>query len=134
MPTDNNNEYVVVSKYDRIRGGLDGVALFTKPSTIKNVQNITGKSETFVVETCRHDELGGDFVFIEMMDETGVVRLALPPRVANAIASQRDSLTVRRRIQARRQGAEGSRRVAGVHEEEESVRSKPAVGGSVVAA
>jgi hypothetical protein len=100
MPTDNNNEYVVVSKYDRIRGGLDGVALFTKPSTIKNVQNITGKSETFVVETCRHDELGGDFVFIEMMDETGVVRLALPPRVANAIASQRESLTARRRSAA----------------------------------
>jgi hypothetical protein len=90
-------EFETVSKYDRIRGGLQGVALFTKPSTVKNVQTITGKAETFVIETCRHDELGGDFVFIEMMDENGVVRIALPPRAANAIAAQRDSLTKRRR-------------------------------------
>jgi hypothetical protein len=47
-----------VAKYDRLRGGLQGVALFTKPSTVKNVQTITGKSETFVVETARHEELG----------------------------------------------------------------------------
>ena len=86
-----------VNKYDRLRGGLQGVALFTKPSTVKNVVNITGQSETFVVETARHDELGGDFIFVEMMDEAGVVRIALPPKVANAIASQRDSLSKRRR-------------------------------------
>jgi hypothetical protein len=85
-----------VAKYDRLRGGLQGVALFTKPSTVKNVQTITGKSETFVVETARHEELG-DYISIECMDEAGVVRLCLPPRVANAIASQRDSLTSRRR-------------------------------------
>ena len=44
-----------VAKYDRLRGGLQGVALFTKPSTVKNVQTITGKSETFVIETARRD-------------------------------------------------------------------------------
>jgi hypothetical protein len=106
MPTDNsNNEYVTINKYDRIRGGMADVAMFTKPSTVKNVQNITGKSETFVVETCRHDEYG-DYIFVEMMDESGVVRLALPPRVANLIASQRDSLTARRRSMAgKRQAA-----------------------------
>ena len=94
----NENESVV-SKYDRTRAGLEGVALFTKPSTIKHVQGITGRAETFVVETARHDEIagGGDFVFIECVDETGVTRLCLPPKVANAIASQRDSLTTRRR-------------------------------------
>ena len=32
-----------ITKYDRIRGGLHDVAMFTKPSTIKNVQAITGK-------------------------------------------------------------------------------------------
>jgi len=37
------------------------------------------------VETARHEELG-DYIFIECMDEAGVVRLCLPPRVANAIA------------------------------------------------
>jgi len=84
-----------ISKYDRIRGGLHGVALFTKPSTIKNVQSITGEAETFVIETARHEE--GDFVFIEMMDKNGVVRIVLPPKAANAVANQRESLTARRR-------------------------------------
>ena len=49
-----------------------------------------------MVETARHEELG-DYIFIECMDEAEVARLCLPPRVANAIASQRDSLTRRRR-------------------------------------
>jgi hypothetical protein len=87
-----------ISKYDRLRGGLDGHGLFTKVSTIQNVQQLTGKAETFTVETCRFDELGGDFIFVQCIDENQMVtRLALPPRVANAIASQRDSLTARRR-------------------------------------
>lgn len=90
---DNDN---TIQKYDRIRGGMQGVALFTKPSTIRNVQTITGRAETFVVETARHAELG-DYIFIECVDETGVIRLACPPKVADAIASQRDSLTARRR-------------------------------------
>jgi len=85
-----------VSKYDRIRGGLHNVALFTKPSTIKNVQAITGKSETYVVETARYEDQG-DTIFIEALDENGLTRLALPPKVANAIAAQRDALTRRRR-------------------------------------
>lgn len=100
---DNDN---TVKKYDRVRGGLEGVALFTKPSTVKNVQIITGKTETFVVETARHEELG-DYIFVECMDEAGVTRLALPPRVANAIASQRESLTARRRSRAAKATAQG---------------------------
>jgi hypothetical protein len=84
-----------ISKYDRLYGGMRDVCLRTKPSTIKNVE-MTGRAETFVVETMRHSEYG-DYIFIECMDENGVIRLALPPRVANAIASQRDSLTARRR-------------------------------------
>jgi hypothetical protein len=88
-----------VSKYDRIRGGLEGVALFTRASTVKHVETLTGRAETFIVETARHDELG-DTVFVEMMDENGVVRLALPPKVSNLIVSQRDALTARRRRSA----------------------------------
>ena len=91
------NEDNSISKYDRLRGGLEGHALFTKASTIKNVQSITGKTETFVIETGRYDELGGDFIFIECIDENGTTRLALPPTVANIIASHRDRLTTRRR-------------------------------------
>lgn len=85
-----------ISKYDRLYGGLMDVSLVTKPSTVKNVQTLTGKTETFVIQTARHQE-NGDYVFIECMDEAGVIRLALPPKVANLIASQRDALTKRRR-------------------------------------
>jgi hypothetical protein len=90
---DNNNQ---VPKYDRLRGGLEGIALFAKPSTIRNVETITGRAETFMVETGRHSELG-DFVFIELTDEFGVIRICLPPKVANVVASQRDALSARRR-------------------------------------
>ena len=100
-----------VAKYDRIRGGLDGVALFTKPSTVRNVESITGKAETFVIETARHEELG-DTIFVECMDEMGVTRLALPPKVAQAIARQREALTARSRsraakVEAKRRQLEG---------------------------
>lgn len=93
------NDDHTIAKYDRVRGGLDGIAMFTKPSTVKNTTIITGKSETFVIETARHAELG-DTIFVECLDDTGVTRLALPPKVANAIAAQRDSLTTRGRIRA----------------------------------
>lgn len=83
-----------ISKYDRLRGTLN--ALFTKPSTVKNVESVTGRSETFVIETGRTEE-SGDYVFIERTDELGVTRLVLPPKVANLVASQRDALTKRRR-------------------------------------
>jgi hypothetical protein len=96
------NETQIVTKYDRIYGGLQDVSLSTKASTVKTVQAVTGKSESFIVQTLRHEELG-DFIFIEHLDENGVVRLALPPKVANLIASQRDALTARRRsISSRR--------------------------------
>lgn len=107
-----SNDYVTVSKYDRIRGGLADIAMFTKPSTVKNVQTITGESETFVVETCRHEELG-DYLFIEMLDKNGVIRLAIPPRVCNLIASQRDALTARRRSAAGKRVAK-ARKEAGL--------------------
>lgn len=54
----NENNYETVSKFDRIRGDLHDVALFTKPTTIKHVTNLTGRAETFVVETGRHEETG----------------------------------------------------------------------------
>jgi len=94
--TNNSVDTQTISKYDRTFGGLHDVCLSTKPSTIKNVQTLTGKSETFVIITMRHEELG-DYVFVECMDENGLTRLALPPKVANAIASQRDALTKRNR-------------------------------------
>jgi hypothetical protein len=89
-------ETQTISKYDRTYGSLHDISLSTKPSTVKNVQTLTGKSETFVVQTFRHEELG-DYIFIECMDENGLTRLALPPKVAAAISSQKDSLSKRSR-------------------------------------
>jgi hypothetical protein len=95
-----------ISKYDRTYGGMHDVCIRTKPSTIKNIE-LTGRTETFIVQTMRHAELG-DFIFVERIDETGaVVRLALPPKVANAIAAQRESVTTRRRSIASRAVARG---------------------------
>jgi hypothetical protein len=89
-----------IQKYDRLYGGMRDVCLRSKPSTVKDV-DLTGRSQTFIVQTMRHAEKG-DYVFIESLDENGVTRLALPPRVAALIASQRDSLTARRRSIASR--------------------------------
>jgi hypothetical protein len=74
-----------ISRYDRTRGNLEGVALFTKPTTCRSVETLTGKAVTYLVETARLED--GDTIFIESIDDTGVTRLALPPRVANAIAA-----------------------------------------------
>lgn len=97
-----NDTNQTIDKFDRTYGALHDVSLRTKPSTIENVEPLTGRVETFVVQTFRHPE-NGDYVFVKRMDETGVVRLALPPKVANAIANQRDALTKRgRSIRGRR--------------------------------
>lgn len=85
-----------VHKYDRLYGNLMDVSISTKPSTVKVVQPITGRAETFIIQTARHEDKG-DYIFVECADENGLVRLVLPPKVANAIASQRDSLSKRRR-------------------------------------
>lgn len=100
-PTNDNNS---ISKYDRRRGGLQDVAMFTRPSTIKNVETMSGRAETFVVESCRYED--GDYIFVECIDDAAITtRLCLPPKVANVIASQRESLTRRSRSQAARRNA-----------------------------
>jgi hypothetical protein len=96
MDTGDNMPDETINKYDRLYGALHDVALFTKPTTIKIVQPLTGRTETFVIQTARHRD-NGDYIFVECMDESGVVRQALPPKVSNAIASQARALTKRRR-------------------------------------
>jgi hypothetical protein len=49
-----------IPKYDRLYGGMRDVCLHSRPSTIKNV-DLTGRSETFIVETMRHAEKGDNF-------------------------------------------------------------------------
>jgi hypothetical protein len=90
-----------IQKYDRMYGSLIDVCISTKPSTVKVVQTITGRSETFIIQTVRHEEYG-DYIFVECADESGLTRLVLPPKVANAIASQSAAITKKRRSNASR--------------------------------
>lgn len=110
-----------ISVFDRTRGGLDGVATFARATTIKTVESVTGLALTFTVETARHelkdgkllqadeDARFGDTIFLECISLEGVTRIALPPRVAACIASQRDSLTARRRSAAGRARAQADK-------------------------
>jgi hypothetical protein len=90
-----------IQKYDRMYGSLIDVCISTKPSTVKVVQTLTGRSETWIIQTVRHEE-NGDYIFVECADESGLTRLVLPPKVCSAIASQSGSLTKRRRSNASR--------------------------------
>jgi len=83
-------------KYSRLYGSIHDVSLHTKPSTIKISESMTGRSETFIVETCRHAD-DGDYIFIEHIADGEVERIAIPPKVVRVIASQGASLTRRRR-------------------------------------
>lgn len=84
-----------INKYDRLYGGVMDVGLSTKPSTIRTVEPVTGKAESFIVQTVRTEE--GNYVFIEYVSEDGVTRIALPPKVTNLIGYQDNSLSKRKR-------------------------------------
>ena len=89
-------EYETINKYDRAYGAVKSSnALTTKQSTVQYLDPFSGRAETFIVETARTDN--GDVTFVQCLDGDGVIRLVLPPKVTNIIASQRDSLTTRRR-------------------------------------
>ena len=94
MPEEQNESF------DRILAGLDGLpdVAHAGPSTIRSVSFI-GTSQTFIVSTYRMREQG-DTIFLESVSAEGSLRLVIPPKVADAIARQRDQLTakVRRRI------------------------------------
>jgi hypothetical protein len=89
-------EDYTISKFDRAYSGLiDGNAVMTRATTIEYVQKVTGEAETFILQTVRNED--GDNIILKFVDKDGNKRLILPPRVCAAIASQRDSLTSRRR-------------------------------------
>jgi hypothetical protein len=101
-----------VSKYDEKRGALEiekngGEVAFAKPSTIRNVEPVKGWVEMFIVETARHLK-NGDTIFLECVDddERTKVRIALPPKVAEAIARQREIVALKCVALKRRQASE----------------------------
>ena len=93
--------------YDRMVGALEGLpdVLKSRPSTIRALTPLIGDSQTFIVQTSRQREQG-DFIFIEIVSKDGAIRVALPPKVSEAIARQRDGLTTRSRSQASKRVAQ----------------------------
>mgnify|MGYP003650413471 FL=1 len=93
--------------FDRTRGGMEmrNDVTRTRVSTVRHVDPLVGNVATFLVESIRTEE--GDYAFVEVATKDGNVRVVLPPKVTNALARHRDSLTtkVRRRI-GREQAAE----------------------------
>ena len=84
--------------FDRQLGNLKGLpdVVETTPSVIRETTSLVGDARTFIVQTVR--QLGvGDVIFVEYVGRQGTIRIALPPRVADAIARQRDTLTTKNR-------------------------------------
>jgi hypothetical protein len=79
-------------------GNLIDVSIHTKPSTIKLTQSLTGRSETFIVQTLRHQN--EDYIFLECADEAGLTRIVLPPKVARVLHSHANALSRRARSRA----------------------------------
>jgi len=92
-----------ISKYDRAYGGVIDIGLATKATTIELVQPVTGKAESFIIQRVRTEH--GDYLFIKSLDENGLTRLALPPKVTAAIDRHGAALTKRNRSRAGRRSA-----------------------------
>lgn len=101
--------------------GVPGV-LRTKPSLVEESVPLTGDSTTYIIETVRRPvpskakdapERFGYTVFLQVITKDGALRVALPPRATEAIASQRESLAGRARRAAART-ASATRREKGI--------------------
>ena len=103
------DDYRMVDAFDRIRAGMDGRPDVTRTriSTVRNVDALVGNVSTFLIESVREKE-EGDTIFLEVASKDGNVRIVLPPRVANVIARQRESLVSKVRSKAAKvQAAQG---------------------------
>ena len=99
MDTDNNSR--TPDNFDRLIGALHGLpdVVASKPTTIRTLVPLLGSSQTFIVQTYRQRDQG-DTIFIECVHGEGSFRLAIPPKVSEAIARQRDALTSKVRSKA----------------------------------
>jgi hypothetical protein len=96
MPEDRTD-----NTFDRLIGALHGLPDVTvaRPSTIRTLSPLIGAAQTFIVQTYRQKD-SGDTIFIECVSGEGSFRLAIPPKVSEAIARQRESLATKTRSKA----------------------------------
>jgi hypothetical protein len=95
-------------EYDRQLGALHGLpdVIRSAVSTVRHVPPLgVGGTQMFAVQTYRQRERG-DMIFLEISGAQGMVRVVLPPPVANVIARQRDALIKKSRSKAARAVAE----------------------------
>lgn len=81
-------------QFDRLIGALHGLpdVVASRPSTIRTMVPLLGNSQTFIVQTYRQRD-HGDTIFVEFVGAGGSTRMVIPPKVAEAIARQRDAVT-----------------------------------------
>jgi hypothetical protein len=93
--------------FDRLLGSLHGLpdVAHTRLSTVRVITPLLGNSETFIVQTYRQAEQG-DTIFLERSNRDGNLRIAIPAKVADLIARQRDALTAKSRSRAARRVAQ----------------------------
>jgi len=100
--------------FDRLIGGLHGLpdVVCTAPSTVRAIVPLIGSAQTFIIQTYRQREQG-DTIFLECVSGEGSLRLAIPPKVADVIARQREALTDKSRSKAAKAVA-AERKAAGI--------------------
>jgi hypothetical protein len=131
VPTEQG--YRTVDKFDRLMGALVGLpdVTHTKPSTITSVEPFVGEALTFIVQTYRQREVG-DTIFLQVASSEGLVRVAITPAAADAIARQRDALTtqVRRKVGRATAAARKARGEEPAFLKARRARKKPKSGGN----
>jgi hypothetical protein len=102
-----SEQYKTVDKFDRMMGALTGLPDVSqvKPSTVVTMSPLIGEAQTFIVQTFRQREIG-DTIFIQYASSDGLIRIAIPPAAADAIARQRDALTTKTRKRTAREQAQ----------------------------
>lgn len=97
-----------VDPFDRLLGMIDGLPDFSKarPSTVTTTTPLIGVSQTYVIQTYKERD-GGFTIFLQMVDAEGRARIAIPPKVAQAIYRQRESLVKSGRRQRGRERWDG---------------------------
>ena len=96
-----------VDAFDRAVGALTDLpdVIRTRPSVQRITLPLVGHSHTFITQTFKQRDVG-DTIFLEVSSKEGHFRLVLPPKVADVIARQRDSLAHRSRSKAAKEKTE----------------------------
>jgi hypothetical protein len=99
-------KYRTIDKFDRMMAALADLpdVASVKPSTVVSMSPLIGETQTFIIQTYRQREVG-DTIFLQYATSEGLVRVAIPPGAADAIARQRDALTAKSRKRAAREQA-----------------------------